>query len=49
LKALDYLQGLDLLVPEATINPLLLLRQSKTPQRARRPRNRSSGTKPTQS
>ena len=49
LKALDYLQGLDLLVPEATINPLLLLRQSKTPQRARRPRNRRSGTKPTQS
>ena len=40
LKALDYLQGLDLLVPEASINPLLLLRQSKTPQRVRRPRKR---------
>ncbi len=41
LKALDYLQGLDLLVPEASINPLQLLRQSKTPRRARRPRKRT--------
>jgi transcriptional regulator with XRE-family HTH domain len=41
LKALDYLQGLDLLVPEASINPLLLLRQSKTPRRVRRPRKQS--------
>jgi hypothetical protein len=42
LKALDYLQGLDLLVPEASTNPLLPLRQPKTPQRARHPRKRSS-------
>lgn len=36
LKALDSLQGIDLLAPEATVNPLDLLRQSKPPQRARR-------------
>lgn len=38
LKALDYLQGLDMLAPEASINPLELLRQAKPPQRVRRPR-----------
>jgi transcriptional regulator with XRE-family HTH domain len=40
LKALDYLQGLDLLAPEISVNPLDLLRQSKSrtraPQRVRR-------------
>ena len=36
LKALGYLQGIDVLVPEPSINPLDLLRQSKAPQRARR-------------
>ena len=36
LKALDSLQGIDLLAPEASVNPLDLLRQSKPPQRARR-------------
>ena len=36
LKALGYLQGIDVLVPEPSINPLDLLRQSKVPQRARR-------------
>lgn len=36
LKALDYLQGIDMLAPETSINPLDLLRQSKAPQRARR-------------
>lgn len=36
LKALDYLQGIDMLAPEATVNPLDLLRQSKAPQRVRR-------------
>ncbi len=36
LKALDYLQGLDMLAPEISVNPLDLLRQSKAPQRARR-------------
>lgn len=42
LKALDYLQGIDLLAPEATVNPLDLLRQAKQPQRARRPRKPDS-------
>lgn len=36
LKALECLQGIDVLVPEPSINPLDLLRQSKAPQRARR-------------
>lgn len=36
LKALEYLQGIDVLVPEPGINPLNLLRQSKAPQRVRR-------------
>lgn len=36
LKALDYLQGIDMLAPETSVNPLDLLRQSKAPQRARR-------------
>ena len=40
LKALDYLQGIDMLAPEPSINPLDLLRQSKTPQRVRRAANK---------
>jgi transcriptional regulator with XRE-family HTH domain len=42
LKALDYLQGIDLLAPEASINPLDLLRQAKQLRRARRPRKQDS-------
>lgn len=42
LKALDYLQGIDLLAPEASVNPLELLRQPKPPQRVRRPRKKNS-------
>jgi transcriptional regulator with XRE-family HTH domain len=38
LKALDYLQGIEMLAPEASVNPLALLRESKPPQRVRRPR-----------
>lgn len=38
LKALDYLQGIEILAPEPTVNPLALLRNSKPPQRVRRPR-----------
>ena len=38
LKALDYLEGLDILVPEATVNPVALLRTLKPQQRVRRPR-----------
>lgn len=36
LKALDYLQGIDMLAPEASVNPLDLLRLSKASQRVRR-------------
>lgn len=36
LKALDYLQGINMLAPETSVNPLDLLRQSKAPQRVRR-------------
>ena len=36
LKAMDYLQGIDLLAPETNVNPLDLLRQAKRPLRARR-------------
>lgn len=42
LKALDYLEGLDMLAPEASVNPLELLRQPKPPQRVRRPRKQTS-------
>jgi len=38
LKALDELQGLEQLVPIASVDPLALLRQAKAPQRVRRPR-----------
>ncbi len=38
LKALDYLQGIEMFAPEPTVNPLALLRTSKPPQRVRRPR-----------
>lgn len=36
LKALDYLQGIEMLAPEISVNPLDLLRQPKAQQRARR-------------
>lgn len=42
LKALDHLQGIEMLAPEISVNPLELLRQPKVQQRARRasrPRN----------
>lgn len=38
LKALDYVQGIDVLAPEIAVNPLALLRNSRPPQRVRRPR-----------
>nr|WP_231966773.1 helix-turn-helix transcriptional regulator [Terriglobus roseus] len=41
LKALDSLDGLDLLVPTPTVSPLALLRSSKPRQRVRR----ASGTR----
>ena len=36
LKSLGYLQGINMLAPVPSVNPLDLLRQSKTPQRVRR-------------
>ncbi len=46
LKALDYLQGIDALAPEATVDPIALLRTSKPQQRVRRPhRRKQSGEK----
>jgi DNA-binding XRE family transcriptional regulator len=38
LKALDYLQGLEMLAPEVTVDPLALLHSSKPQQRVRRSR-----------
>jgi transcriptional regulator with XRE-family HTH domain len=38
LKALGYLQGIDILAPEATVDPLALLHTAKPQQRVRRPR-----------
>jgi transcriptional regulator with XRE-family HTH domain len=39
LKALNYPEGIELLAPEATINPLALLKTKKAPQRVRRSRS----------
>jgi|HubBroStandDraft_5_1064220.scaffolds.fasta_scaffold339665_1 transcriptional regulator with XRE-family HTH domain len=36
LKALDFLQGIEMLAPEPTVSPLAMVRTSKTPQRVRR-------------
>ena len=38
LKALDHLQGIEMLAPEVTVNPIALLHTLKPPQRVRRPR-----------
>src|ERR1700733_6938644 len=38
LKALNYLEGIEILAPEPTVDPLALLRSSKLPQRVRRSR-----------
>jgi len=43
LRALDYVKGIEMLAPEPTINPLALLKTSKSPQRVRRPRKPSQG------
>ena len=42
LKALDSLDGIDLLVPEPTVSPLMLLRSAKVRQRVRHPRKASA-------
>ncbi len=38
LKALDSLQGLEMLAPKPSVNPLALLRSTKVRQRVRHPR-----------
>jgi transcriptional regulator with XRE-family HTH domain len=38
LKALNYLEGIEILAPQPTVNPLALLRTHKPPQRVRRSR-----------
>jgi transcriptional regulator with XRE-family HTH domain len=35
LKALNYLEGIEILAPQPTVNPLALLRTKTPPQRAR--------------
>jgi transcriptional regulator with XRE-family HTH domain len=40
LKALDALNGIEMLAPEATVNPMMLLRTHTEPQRVRRPRKK---------
>ena len=40
LKGLNYLEGLEMLAPEPTVNPLALLRSAKPQQRVRRARIR---------
>jgi len=39
LKALNYLEGIEMLAPEPTVNPLALLKTKKAPQRARHRRS----------
>jgi transcriptional regulator with XRE-family HTH domain len=38
LKALDFLEGIEMLAPQPTVNPLALVRRSRPQQRVRRPR-----------
>ena len=46
LKALNYLEGIEILAPEPTIDPLVLLKTKRLPERVRRarkqPENRDS-------
>ncbi len=42
LKALNYLEGIEMLAPEPTVNPLALLRTKTPPQRARHRRSARS-------
>lgn len=45
LKALNFLEGIEILAPEPTVNPLALLQTKKPPQRARQ-RGRLNPRKP---
>jgi transcriptional regulator with XRE-family HTH domain len=44
LKALNYLQGIEILAPEPTVNPLALLKTGRPPARARHSRKRLQET-----
>ena len=44
LKALNYLEGIEILAPEPTINPLALLKTKRLPARARHSRKRHPET-----
>lgn len=44
LKALNYLEGIEILAPEPTVNPLALLKTKRLPMRARHPRKSQLGT-----
>jgi transcriptional regulator with XRE-family HTH domain len=39
LKALNYLEGIEMLAPQPTVNPLALLKTKSPPQRVRHPRS----------
>ena len=43
LKALNYLEGIEILAPEPTVNPLVLLKTKRLPARARHARKRELG------
>ncbi len=45
LKALDSLEGIEMLAPEVTVDQLALLHSSKPPQRVRRSRTQKKGGK----
>lgn len=44
LNALDSTQGIEMLAPDVTVNPLALLHSPKPPQRVRRPRTPRKGS-----
>jgi transcriptional regulator with XRE-family HTH domain len=45
LKALDYVQGIEMLAPEVTVDPLALLHSPKPQQRVRRKHLQRSGAR----
>ena len=45
LKALDSIEGIQMLAPDVTVDPLALLHSSKPPQRVRRPRMKRESNK----
>jgi transcriptional regulator with XRE-family HTH domain len=44
LKALNYLEGIEILAPEPSVNPLALLKTKRLPARVRRPRKPQTET-----